>query len=176
MSKWCLNHKKDLPDFQFHASAPDRALCKECIDKRIRTRNKDVFLQADRNRREQEALGKLVASIQAGNDPYVYLIEHENRYKIGYSKNINKRIKSFNTSHAIPCKIVAVAPGDKELESTLHTQFIVHRIKGEWFLKKPSILKAFKQLTKVLVFLPGFLKQESSTSSDDSDSSCPKPE
>ena len=160
MSKWCLNHKKDLPDFLFHPTAPDRALCKECIKSRVRKRNSEIFGNADRRHREQEALRHLVRQIQANHEPYVYLIEHDNKYKIGFSKDINKRVKSFNTAHAVPCKIVAIVPGDKTLEKTLHNKFTVHHVHGEWFLKKITILNEFKGLNGVMIFLPGFLKQE----------------
>lgn len=162
MSKWCLNHKKDMDDFLFHPDAPEKALCKECIKNRIRDRNKEVFDSADRREREQEAVRAIVRQFQTDHEPYIYLIEHENKYKIGFSRDINKRIKNFNTSHAIPCKIIAVAPGDKSLEKELHIKFSLHHIKGEWFLKKPSMINAFKGLNGVLIFLPGYLKQESS--------------
>lgn len=162
MSKWCLNHKKDLPDFLFFPDAPDRALCKECIKSRVRGRNKEIFQEADRRKREQVALLELVRQYQPDNEPFIYLIEHDNRYKIGFSKNISKRLRSFNTAHATHCKIVAIAPGTKELEKDLHKKFSTHHISGEWFLKKPAIVQYIESLVGSMIFLPGYLKQEGS--------------
>jgi len=86
-----------------------------------------------------------------------------NKYKIGYSTNVERRIRAFNTASPIPCKILAVAPGGKELESQLHKQFQDNVVSGEWFifLKKEDILNAFKQLEKAMIFLPGYISEAS---------------
>jgi hypothetical protein len=161
--KWCLNHKEDLPDLSFYPDAPEKALCKACIRERRTKRNEEILKEVDRRKREQEALRTLISSLQTPGDPFVYLIEFENRYKIGVSKNIPKRIKNFNTAHASPCKIVAIIKGDKVLETELHERFATHRLNGEWFIKRPHILKFVANLPDAYVFLPEYLQQEANT-------------
>lgn len=159
MQRWCLKCKVFGDENSFYPEAPEKALCKNCIKDRVRERNKSILDEADRLEREQEAVRGVIRHLQENNESYVYLIEHENKYKVGFSRNINKRIKSFNTSHAIPCKIISIIPGDSSLESFFHKRFSINRIKGEWFLKKPGILSEFKSFKDSVVFLPGYLKQ-----------------
>lgn len=169
MNKWCYNCKQFADEGNFYPDAPEKALCRSCIKFTVKKRNSPLILQAERREREQEALRDIIRQIQANKDPFVYLIEHENKYKIGFSRDINKRMKSFNTSHAIPCKIIGIAPGDLPLEGALHNKFKDYRLNGEWFLKKLAILEEFKKLIDATIFLPGYLKQEGSTPSCEMD-------
>lgn len=72
---------------------------------------------------------------QLSNDGNVYLIRMDDSrlYKIGYSKNIIKRIANIRTN--IPKKIILVTscPGTKLDERYFHRKYASFNYKGEWF-------------------------------------------
>lgn len=73
----------------------------------------------------------------AAKNPGVYVINAigTNRYKIGYSKNLNARLKAFRT--ALPYKIdlvfYVITKHHASLEKHLHIDFKDNRVIGEWF-------------------------------------------
>jgi hypothetical protein len=73
----------------------------------------------------------------------VYLIESDDYYKIGYTANLEQRIKSYNTCNP-NFKIIDTRNGSKEDESALHTLCADFREKLEWFKKDPSVLYIWK--------------------------------
>lgn len=63
----------------------------------------------------------------------VYLIRSGDNYKIGFSKNINNRIKAYKT-HNPEFELIKVYEGGRDLEKDLHYGLRPFRIKGtEWF-------------------------------------------
>jgi hypothetical protein len=153
--KFCVKCKKDRPDDDFHPNQPLRGMCRPCIDDRRFKRVREARLTADRAYREQAALLTLIREHISSS--LVYLVLVNDRYKIGFSKQFDRRIKTFNTAHEQPCRIVAVAPGGRQEERTLQEQFKELRIAREWFVKSPQITKQFAELPGALVFLPGYL-------------------
>jgi len=101
----------------------------------------------------------IVQQLQKDNNPYIYLIEHDSRYKVGYSNNIRRRVKTFNTSHATPCKIIAVVPGDRTLEQEVHKKLVLYHVRGEWFTNSKKVLDLITYLPDSVVFLPGHLSK-----------------
>lgn len=78
---------------------------------------------------------------------YVYLLskyENDGLYKIGFTKDINKRLKQLNTSIAYPLKIENFFESKwySKIESNLKTRYNKYNIKEgagtEWF-KLPDI-------------------------------------
>ena len=66
----------------------------------------------------------------------VYIIKTSKRlYKIGKTKNLQKRIASYHTHLPILFKVVRqyMAENNDHLEEALHVVFQHKRIKGEWF-------------------------------------------
>lgn len=68
---------------------------------------------------------------------YIYLIQQENTnfYKIGVTKNINKRIMELQIGSGIILKLIysfETKFGFK-LEAALHAYFRIKRTNGEWF-------------------------------------------
>lgn len=157
---------------------PDNKLCKICINKIRKTRTQKVRNQAIEREREQLSIRVLIKQFQENHESYVYLLQADSRYKIGFSKNIDTRVRAFNTANSIPVQIIAVAPGGSRLEKILHKKFEYQRINREWFAFSPKILKEFKQLPGVMVFLKGEMKSEGPTPSccmDDSELPSPTP-
>ena len=68
---------------------------------------------------------------------YIYLIQslEEGYYKIGISKNPNKRIKQLNTGNSSLLKLVNSYQTDyaEKIEGTLHRKYSHLHKHGEWF-------------------------------------------
>lgn len=64
----------------------------------------------------------------------VYFVRLGDRVKIGYSANVNGRME------AVPHEeILAIIPGTRHDEATMHRKFAHLRVVGEWFQDDPSI-------------------------------------
>lgn len=105
----------------------------------------------------------MIEGHQSGDEPFVYLLEQNGSYKIGYSSSVSKRVRSFNTAHSKPVRIIAVAPGGRNVELALHEQFQHYKIAREWFSKRIEVRVAFGQLPGAMVFLPGHITTEAPT-------------
>lgn len=68
---------------------------------------------------------------------YVYLIQCEQFFKIGYTTNeVSTRLKGMTTGNPFEIKIITVfefEKGAQNIEQKLHREFGMKRIRGEWF-------------------------------------------
>lgn len=68
---------------------------------------------------------------------FVYLIQNleTSNYKIGVSKNPNKRLKQLQTASGEELKLVATfeTTNARKVESALHNQYSPYKTQGEWF-------------------------------------------
>lgn len=62
----------------------------------------------------------------------LYLVKLDNAYKIGYSKDVEARIKSLFTTH-VDCKLISTKFGNKKDEEILHLLCEEYHIKNELF-------------------------------------------
>ena len=62
----------------------------------------------------------------------LYLVKLDNAYKIGYSKDVEARIKTLFTTH-VDCKLISTKFGNKRDEETLHLLCEKYHIKNELF-------------------------------------------
>lgn len=80
----------------------------------------------------------------------LYLIKEfgkENVYlKIGYTQNLEERLKAYNT-HSAEFELIDSMEGDQDLESFSHKLLISYNIKGEWFKEDPMVYYVW-ELTK----------------------------
>lgn len=67
-------------------------------------------------------------------EDYLYIIKNNEYYKIGYSSNFSKRIKSYKT-HLGGVELVYLTKQYNcfELENEIHDMFTHKRLTGEWF-------------------------------------------
>ena len=75
---------------------------------------------------------------------YLYIIENNGLYKIGYTSDWNKRYKNYKT-HLGEVNLIYLTNQDDcfELEVELHKMFILYRETGEWFnLNNDDLFKA----------------------------------
>ena len=69
---------------------------------------------------------------------YIYLVNESNssKYKIGYTKNIETRLKTLQTSNAEKLEVIKLFPVDtkpKTIETYIHKGLSEYRRNGEWF-------------------------------------------
>lgn len=63
----------------------------------------------------------------------IYFVESGGRIKVGFSKNLESRIKSLAVASALPMTLVASQAGSKLLEKAIHRYLAPHHAQGEWF-------------------------------------------
>lgn len=90
----------------------------------------------------------------------IYLISHSNIFlKIGYTKNIHKRLSQLQTSNPIKLEVLHLIDGDVDLEKELHLLFKDFKTQGEWFVFNESILDYFKD-KECLMWSEGLIPYE----------------
>lgn len=160
--KRCVSCKSIRQEGSFYVdgSHPDD-VCKPCIFRPRRTRVRVLRNTAKRLERTQAAVRYVVKHIQTEHQPYVYLVRVGDDFKIGYSTNVDKRIRQLETASPATVQLIAVAPGDRQLEQKLHQEFTDERIRHEWFSPRGRDLyiDRFNSLQNSMVFLPGYVKE-----------------
>lgn len=70
-----------------------------------------------------------------GHQSYVYVLESNGFYKIGFSDKPEARVRRLQTGSPAPIRLVHClrTPFFREIEQLLHTRFSSQRISGEWF-------------------------------------------
>ena len=80
---------------------------------------------------------------------YIYLIENviggETRYKIGYAKNLDKRLKQLETGNPGIMNIIKryKSKWGRVLENKIHRKFSDNNIKNEWFILNQEQIDKF---------------------------------
>ena len=90
----------------------------------------------------------------------IYLIESSTYYKIGYAKDVNKRMKAYNT-HNPDFKLIDTLEGTKEVENTLHKLCKNYQVKSEWFHKKEEVLLIWDTYKKFSEYLNKTISENS---------------
>lgn len=156
----CGKCKQDKSSLAFYPNFKTGSWCKECIIRRRKAFPEIYRRKSQLAQLEQENILTVISGFQHAGESLVYLLLSASKYKIGHSKDLRKRIQAFNTASPVPCKIIAVAPGGKQLEQQLHTEFKSLRTFGEWFTASPQILDTFSQLSGAMTFLSGRVTEE----------------
>ena len=72
----------------------------------------------------------------------LYLIKQEgkeqNYLKIGYTKDINDRLKAYNT-HNANFELIESFEGEKDIEAYAHKILTQFKYKGEWYIENNDI-------------------------------------
>jgi hypothetical protein len=63
----------------------------------------------------------------------VYFVKIGKRIKIGFTTNLNERLKAFQGLSPEPINVLLTIPGGRKLETRLHQLFAEHRIRNEFF-------------------------------------------
>lgn len=83
---------------------------------------------------------------------YVINIKDTNKYKIGYSKNLEARLKSFRTGSPFKINLThqVITRHYKSLEKHLHELFKYKRVRGEWFTFQEEDLNKLEDIFNYL--------------------------
>jgi predicted GIY-YIG superfamily endonuclease len=60
--------------------------------------------------------------------------------KIGYTNNINRRIKNLQQGNPNKLVLLGLMTGTRDTERALHEKFAKYRLEGEWFRPVPALL------------------------------------
>jgi hypothetical protein len=89
---------------------------------------------------------------------YVYFIEAigARRIKIGFTKDVRRRLHDLSIGCPFPIELMALMPGSLEDEFTMHKRFGQLHAHGEWFRARPRLRKFIKTLVEQrLAWAPG---------------------
>lgn len=76
----------------------------------------------------------------------VYFLRHADLIKIGYSSDLTTRMRSLLTAVPGKAEFLGYLPGDRDLESHLHSVFHESRFSGEWFAVSDRLLAIIETL------------------------------
>lgn len=82
---------------------------------------------------------------------FIYFIQGENGgpIKIGYTKDIEQRLKELQTGYPDILKLLIAFPGNHEYEKALHRQLKLYRLNGEWFKPDPAVFRKINELSAI---------------------------
>lgn len=75
----------------------------------------------------------------------VYFLSDGDYIKIGFTTNWERRSSVYLTHSARDLTLLALIPGTRESENSLHRKFQKSRINGEWFRRSEDILKFVRE-------------------------------
>lgn len=89
-----------------------------------------------------------MGSFRSDHCGFVYLMKSGDLYKIGRSKDPDKRFKQLQYTEPVPEEIVHLIESDacRKLESGLHHVFCDKRVDGEWFSLEDGDVEWLKTL------------------------------
>jgi hypothetical protein len=72
---------------------------------------------------------------------FIYIVTDSNpdAVKIGKTSNLSQRLSTLQTASSRPLQLLALLPGDYDLENALHRRLAEVRLHGEWFQRTPEI-------------------------------------
>lgn len=76
----------------------------------------------------------------------VYFVSAPDRIKIGYTRQLEHRLRQLGQQCLDPLTVIATIPGNRELEREIHRQLERYRIKGEWFEDCDSVWALMSEL------------------------------
>lgn len=96
-------------------------------------------------RAEQEKYEAEKAALRKDRDGFVYYIQIGAHLKIGFSKDVRRRMRSYPPES----KLLAIEPGDKDLERSRHRQFKASLTHGrEWFTPTVDLIEHIETVVK----------------------------
>ena len=69
--------------------------------------------------------------------------------KIGYARDLTKRLASLQTGSPVRLRVLATVQGGSRLEREYHREFAGYALHGEWFSDNPRIRREVARLRKL---------------------------
>lgn len=83
-------------------------------------------------------------------DDICYFIGSKNGpIKIGYTRDLNKRLRTMQTSYPFKLEVLATTTGGQIAEARYHQRFADYRLEGEWFTPCQAIRSEIRRLNKL---------------------------
>ncbi|HYE12188.1 MAG TPA: GIY-YIG nuclease family protein [Patescibacteria group bacterium] len=95
----------------------------------------------------QKALRKKPNGNEKG---FIYFVQGENggAIKIGYTKDVESRLKALQTGYPDTLKVICLLPGNEKKEKALHYKYRNIQLRGEWFKPDNILLNDIAKWTK----------------------------
>lgn len=78
--------------------------------------------------------------------PHIYFINAGRRVKIGWTTNLNRRMKELQIGSHVTLTVLAAVPGTEADERALHEWFKPLNAIGEWHYKTPRLVAAIEAI------------------------------
>ncbi len=155
----CFNSRDERSFLRQNGTS--RKICKPCKYRPDSVRVRTWRARREGFKRMRDAVCYVVKQTQTDKQSFVYLMKVDpDLFKIGFSTDVNKRLRQLTANSSLPVQLIAVAPGGRSLEQDLHRRFESLRLGNEWFLDRSrTIVPGFAELQGAMVFLPGYMKQ-----------------
>lgn len=72
---------------------------------------------------------------------FIYFIRAGERVKVGFTKDVKRRLSQLQTFFPEPLDLLVAAPGSMLMERELHNVFAEHHITREWFSLTPDLAR-----------------------------------
>lgn len=106
----------------------------------------DAAIRYSKWKTEQDRHEAEKAAIRGDRDGFVYYIRVGERIKVGYSGDVKQRMRKYPPGSTL----LAVEPGDRDVETQRHRQFAGSRSDGrEWFRPTPDLMELIDELVSV---------------------------
>jgi hypothetical protein len=91
-----------------------------------------------------------VKEARAPKSGWVYFIHDPatSRIKIGFSANVEKRLRTLQTGSSSTLAILGKTRGTDADERAFHQRFAAHRVGGEWFHASPELVSFIAEVSK----------------------------
>ncbi len=77
---------------------------------------------------------------------FIYFVQGEcgGPIKIGYTNDIEKRLRALQTGYPDILKLLLAFPGNPQYEKLVHKQLDKYRLQGEWFKPSPEVMNRIR--------------------------------
>jgi len=137
LGKFQINEIGAIEVNQFHESLPDnlKKSTRRTIMNTLR-----AFLNWSHKKGFISHVPALPRVHTCGTNSHIYFIESSGKIKIGYTKDIYRRLETLQTSCPAKVNLLFLIDGGGDMESMLHNKFKAHYSHGEWFHAHNEIL------------------------------------
>lgn len=77
---------------------------------------------------------------------YVYFIKHGDAVKIGFARDVKKRVGEIQVGCSQKVELLGVCRGSMKTEKRFHQRLASDRIRGEWFSMSPAVERTIQFL------------------------------
>jgi len=154
-----MRYMVEIDLFSFNES--NRIVCLKLANRLDESTSKNPEIRRVINQARENGM------LHSSNQGYVYLIQDNDLFKIGHTKNIHRRMLDIHTSNPKAVLLHSIESVDQTLlESCLHREFKEKRKIGEWFKLTPDDVANIKTITDGNLFVREGFRKVSGTELD----------